>query len=428
MLGAENSMIDLSRQLLMALGVGFACACGATEPTPPNRADDLRAEFDPAPLGDTPYPTSNPPHSARIELGRLLFFDPILGGERDVACGTCHHPDFAFADARQFAAGVSGSGLGPNRTLSVSAISGDPIDVVPRNTPTILNTALVGDATGAPSASGAMFWDGRAEGLEGQVLVPIAARREMRGDAYSADVAVDSVLARLRGYSEYVSRFLMAFPEEAAGLTGPDEEIVDSSTLARALAAYERELVTGASPFDRYARGDDEALSDEQLDGFELFFTKGKCFVCHNGPMLSNFAFMVTGVPQEGPGQPTVPGDDLGRAEHTGNASDRYAFRVPSLRNAALTAPYMHDGVFETLEEVVGFYNDGARPRHEAVTEDLLEVALRVPLGLTDQEIAALVAFLESLTDPTEDLDQMLRTVPSSVPSGLTPVYGVRTP
>jgi cytochrome c peroxidase len=88
----------------------------------------------------------------------------------------------------------------------------------------------------------------------------------------------------------------------------------------------------------------------------------------------------------------------------------------------------MHDGVFETLEEVVGFYNDGARPRHEAVTEDLLEVALRVPLGLTDQEIAALVAFLESLTDPTEDLDQMLRTVPSSVPSGLTPVYGVRTP
>lgn len=410
--------------LCILLSVSLLVAC-ATGPSGPSRATELRERFNVRDLVDVPYPPDNPRNAVRIELGRLLFFDPILSGERDVACGTCHHPEFGFADGRQFAAGVSGRGLGPDRTVSVSAVTGDPVALVPRNSPTILNAALAGDATGTPSADGAMFWDGRAEGLEGQMLVPLASREEMRGDAYAADVAVDSVLARLRDIDDYVSRFLMAFPEETAALTGPDEDIVTASTLARAVAAYERELTTGNSAYDRFARGDDEVLSPEQLDGLEVFFTKGKCFVCHNGPMLSNFAFLVTGVPQDGPGKNTVPGDDLGRAEHTGREADRYAFRVPSLRNVAVTGPYMHDGVFATLEEVVGFYDDGARPRHPMVTEDRLEVALRVPLDLTDDEIAALVAFLESLTDPPEDLDPMLLTVPEAVPSGLEPVFGV---
>ena len=135
---------------------------------------------------------------------------------------------------------------------------------------------------------------------------------------------------------------------------------IDSSTYGRAIAAFERELVTRNSPYDRYVMGDDNALSAMQQRGLELFFTKAKCAVCHNGPLFSDFRFVVQGVPQEGTGKSLLPGDDFGREEHTKNPVDRYAFRTPALRNVELTPPYMHDGVFETLEEVVHFYNDGA--------------------------------------------------------------------
>lgn len=141
--------------------------------------------------------------------------------------------------------------------------------------------------------------------------------------------------------------------------------------------------------------------------------------------MFSNFEFRVTGVPQEGVGKEVIPGDDAGREEATGDATDRYAFRVPTLRNVGLTAPFMHDGVFQTLEQVVRFYNQGARPRHPEVSDSELDPALRQPLGLTDQEIRAVVAFLRSLNDPGNELSQLLVTVPDEVPSGLTPLVGL---
>ena len=142
--------------------------------------------------------------------------------------------------------------------------------------------------------------------------------------------------------------------------------------------------------------------------------------------MFSNFQFLVTGVPRVGPGKSVIPGDDTGREEHTGRLSDRYSFRVPSLRNVEFTAPYMHAGVFDTLEEVLRFYNDGATPRHDRVTDDMLEVILRLPLELSDEELTFLLEFLKSLTDSGSQLDPLLLTVPAAVPSGLTPVFGVK--
>ncbi|MFC1715851.1 cytochrome-c peroxidase [Candidatus Poribacteria bacterium] len=394
--------------------------------------EELIANFYLQSLGPTPYPHDNPPVQERIELGRLLFFDPILSGEKDVSCATCHHPDFAFADGRELPVGVSGVGLGPDRTISSSAITGIPITLTPRNAPTVFNTAFNADESGIPSHSGFQFWDGRVKGLEEQAKKPITSRVEMRGDAYpgtdeeAAAAAMDYVLERLRGIPEYVRLFRLAFPEEAAQVdAGISSSVIDPDTYSRAIAAYERELVTRNSPYDDYVNGNADALTGVQKDGLELFFTKGRCSNCHNGPMFSDFRFTVAGAPQEGPGKKIVPGDDTGLEEHTGNPTDRYAFRNPTLRNVELTAPYMHDGVFQTLEEVVEFYNEGCMPRHNAIANDMLDPALREPLGLTDEEMTAIVEFMRSLTDPGIALDPLLLTVPSEVPSTLTPVFGI---
>lgn len=403
------------------------CSDDTGDLTSPDGSETLRQRFDLATLGSIPYPEDNPPVQERIELGRLLFYDPILGGERDVSCGTCHHPDFAFGDARQFGAGVSGTDLGPARRLSSSSVTGESIHLEPRNSQTILNTAFNFAPGGErPSSDGLMFWDGRVTSLEVQATKPIESRVEMKGDKYSSEAAFDSVLNRLRAVPEYVDLFETAFPDAAAA--APDdrpEAVIDSSTYARAIAAFERELVGKNSAFDRYVRGDDDALTELQKQGLEIFFTTANCAECHGGPMFSNFEFRVTGVPQEGVGKSVIPGDDTGREEATRDFTDRYAFRVPSLRNVGLTAPYMHDGVFQTLEQVVRFYNQGARPRHPEVSREELDPAVREPLGLSDHEIRAVVAFLRSLNDPGNDLPELLVTVPDEVPSGLTPVVGL---
>lgn len=397
--------------------------------------DSQVALFGLKPLEAAPYPADNPRLPERIELGRLLFYDPILSGERDVSCGTCHHPQFAFADGRAHSAGVSGQGLGPSRVLSTSAITGQPIPVTARNSPTVFNAALAGSGSAAASTRGLLFWDGRAEGLEAQATRPLLSRVEMRGDAIPGDeaqarsAALDTVLARLRGTGAYRTLFESAFPAEAGEVSsGARTHLIDSSTLARALAAFERELVTGNSPYDRYVRGNRSALGETERQGLFLFHTKAKCADCHAGPSFSQYGLVVSGVPPFGPGASTRPGDDLGREEHSGNPAQRYAFRTPSLRNVELTAPYMHNGVFSTLEDVIRYYNDGARPRHPSVSDDMLPTVLRKPLGLTEQERYALEAFLKSLTDNGSNLDPELLEVPDQVPSGLPPVLGVKAP
>lgn len=404
-------------------------ACGEDEDTGTLDDMDPRVRFGLDTLGPIPYPFDNGYNEKRVELGRLLFFDPILSGEKDTACGTCHHPDLGFADGRQFGAGTSGVGLGPDRTVSHSSVSGREIELEPRNSPTIFNTAFNQDEFGDPSWMGFMFADGRVRGLEDQAKGPIASRVEMRGDAYgedeefAQDQSLSNVLGRLRDIPEYRRLFDEAFAENADAY--PGITIINPSTYGRAIAAYERELVTRNTAYDRYVEGDDNALTPSQLRGLELFYTKAKCGICHSGPMFSDFQFVVQGVPQEGEGKDIVVGDDLGREEHTLDPADRYAFRTPTLRNIDLTAPYMHDGVFGTLRAVVEFYNEGAQPRHPGVTDDMLDVDLKAPLGLTGAEIDDVIAFMQALTDPGTLLDPMLLTVPTTVPSGLEPLFGV---
>ena len=435
--GAGRELAVFRWMMSMALLGGLVVAfLGCSEDddddssTGPVVEEDLRETYNLQTLPRIPYPADNEPRQERIALGRLLFYDPIISGEKDVSCGTCHHPAFAFADRRQFGAGVSGKGLGPERILSVSALSGLAISLEPRNTPTIFNTACNIDIDGNISSDGLQFWDGRARSLENQARLPVTSRVEMRGDLFfgipneeAADLAMDTVVARLRAIPEYVQRFRDAFPEEAASTVGA--EVIDRLTYGKAVAAFERELVTNNSPYDRFVNGDDDALTAVQKEGLELFFTKARCNDCHSGPMFTDFQFVVQGVPQEGVGKEVIPGDDTGLEEFTLLREDRYKFRTPTLRNVELTPPFMHDGVFETLEQVVAFYNDGAQPRHPEVTTEMLHPSLREPLGLTDAEQDALVAFMKALTDPGTALDPFLLTVPERVPSGLLPVFGL---
>ena len=425
-----------ARLLPVVLGVMLLGVVGCSENDDNNVVTSpisARERFDLQPLGPIPYPANNPPMQERISLGRFLFYDPLLGGERDASCATCHHPEFAFGDLRQFPVGVAGTmGLGPDRIRGNSSYSNEPVGFTPRNSPTVFNTAFNADETGEPTHNGFFFWDGRVKSLEVQATKPITSRVEMRGDAYpgtdaeAADNALDSVLARLRDVPEYIERFAVAFPEEnEEWLHNQREHVIDSSTYGRAMAAFERELVTRNSRYDHYVAGDDNALTSAELRGLELFFTKAKCAECHSGPMFSDFKFVVNGVPQEGPGKAVIPGDDCGREEHTMNAADRYMFRTPTLRNVELTPPYMHDGVFENLEQVMDFYNQAAFPRHPEVADNELPDEVRTPLNLTTQEMQDIIAFMKTLTDPGTALSPMLMTVPDRVPSGLVPVLGL---
>lgn len=377
-------------------------------------AEDLRARAIAAGLApmpsEPPFPVENPHDANRVELGHLLFFDPIMSGPQDVACSTCHLPSFAFGDGRQFPSGAGATGLGPERTLP----DPPPLREMPRNSPTVMNVGLFGRMGPAASTTAAMFWGANAFGLEDQVLGPIAADNELRGLAYSKVDARDSVLARLRAIPEYVQLFTAAYPAISAGTP---EEIVTTTTLRRAIAAYLRELTTPHAPFDDFLAGDDAALTDAQKAGLDLFIGKAGCVACHSGPLLSDFTPHVIGTPQAGLGRDTTPGDDLGWGEHGGTP---YSFRTPQLRQVALTAPYFHAGTEPTLEDVVRFKNLGASG-YSRVSQSMLDPAVH-PLGLSDDEIAQIVAFLNSLTDSVTTRSPPF-LAPARVPSGL-PVPG----
>jgi len=361
-------------------------------------------------LGAAGGPAERPGPISMEELGRLLFWDPVLSGARDVACATCHHPDLAYTDGRQISLGTGAVGLGPARV----DVSEGRIPVVRRNSPTIVNTAFNGldrqrrrgpdrpplsvDQSRAP-----MFWDSRVRSLERQALEPLQALEEMRGTAYSADVAVDSVVARLRAVPEYVVLFEGAF----AGASP-----ISATQLAQALAAFQRSLIAMDSPFDRFRAGDSTALTEQQLRGQEEFDDAG-CDRCHEGVMFSDFDQHAEGVPEH----PLVAEPDTG--------DGRFRFRTPSLRNVALTAPYMHNGMLATLEDVLVFYDEGRSRNPNVADRRRRDEERRVPSvdrqfrgvdDMSDREMRDIIAFLEALTDPSFD-----RTVPVQVPSGLPP-------
>jgi cytochrome c peroxidase len=309
-----------------------------------------------------PVPESNPLTPEKIALGRRLFHDRRLSRDGSLSCASCHDPRRAFTDGRVVAIGVGGA---RGR----------------RNVPAIVNRAW----------GASFFWDGRAATLEQQALEPILNPRELA----SSSAAVVA-LARSRPYR---ADFRAAF--------GADPEL---EQVARALASYVRTIVSGEAPYDRYMAGDRAALSEAARYGFALFTGKAGCSSCHTGPTFTDEQFHNTGVAWRGPstastnsrqavartsGQEAGP-RDLGRASVTGAYDDRGAFKTPTLRELTRTAPYMHDGSFATLDEVIEFYDRGGAQNPG------LDVKLR-PLHLTPADRKNLLAFLQSLTGRVRD-------------------------
>jgi cytochrome c peroxidase len=345
-----------------------------------------------------PAPADNPTTPERVALGRLLFWDPILSGSKDVACATCHHPDFGYSDGLDLSIGANGVGLGVARVFA----PGHPTRPVKRNSQSVLNVAFNGltSADDSRPAVAPMFWDLRVRSLESQALEPLKALEEMRGGAYPDDRAVQMVIERLTAVSEYRQLFARAF-----GGSNP----VTADNLGRALAAFQRTLVAANTPFDRYMRGDTAAMSTEQVRGMERFRSAG-CIKCHSGPMFSDFKAHVLAVPDNA----KLPASDSG-------VNKTYGFRTPSLRNLSVTAPYMHNGVFASLPEVINFYQRinrgggrrGGRGVNLQVSRDQIDPLAR-QLNMRGRGQRDLIAFLRALDDPGFD-----RAIPDRVPSGL---------
>jgi cytochrome c peroxidase len=336
-------------------------------------------------------PPDNPPSADKAALGKLLFWDPILSGSKDVACASCHHPRFGYAENRDLSIGVNGVGLGEERRFA----SPNAIPLVKRNSQTLLNVAFNGiDGAGQyDPATAPMFWDMRVRSLETQALEPIKAFEEMRGPAYGDNNAVDAVIARLNAVPEYRALFGRAFGGENA---------VSAGNLGKALATFERTLLANNSPFDRYMRGDRNAMTSVQIQGMQRFESTG-CANCHSGPMFSDYKPHVLGVPDNG----KLPESDRGIKDTP------YAFRTASLRNLGFTAPYMHSGAFQTLGEVIRFYR--RPPRNPNVGRQEVDPLVR-QLRRPGRAAEDLVEFLKALNDDSFD-----RSIPSRVPSGLSP-------
>lgn len=286
-----------------------------------------------------PLPEDNPLTPEKVALGRRLFFDPILSRDYTLSCASCHDPRRTFTDGRAIAIGVSG-----RRGT--------------RNAPALLNRGY----------GAAQFWDSRAASLEEQALQPIQNPKEF-------DMTLEEVIARLNHDSEYPALFQAAFGRE-----------VNAQDLARALASYVRTILSGDAPVDRYLNGERDALSTQSQQGLRLFRGKANCTACHLGPTFSDEQFHNTGIAWR-------DGEwlDPGRFAVTGKEEERGAFKTPTLREVARTAPYMHAGSLATLEEVIEFYNRGGN------ANPYLDPELR-SLRLTAEEKQALLAFLQSLT------------------------------
>lgn len=310
-------------------------AVDARMPEPPTTSVWMNEFRRPA---GVPAPTVNPQTPHKVELGARLFRDVRLSGNGTISCATCHDPKLGFAD------GIRKSAAGTTRRA------------LRRHTPTLWNLAWVP----------ALFWDGRSGSLEEQVWGPITHPDEMA----SAPEVVTRALAKDK---DYLGLTRLAFPGETQ---------LTPELIAQALAAYERTLVSPPTRFDAWIAGDPTALSDEQQHGFALFVGKAGCVTCHSG-----FAFTDHGFHDIG-----LPSDDMGRGEVTGIDRVRHAFKTPTLRELSWTAPYMHDGSMDTLEDVIRHYESGGTVRASRSPD------MPKALSLTDTERAALIVFLESLS------------------------------
>jgi cytochrome c peroxidase len=330
-------------------------------------------------------PADNPTTPEKVELGKLLFFDPILSDDNTLSCAHCHHPHLGFSDGLPRSRGRGGKGAGRERTGGIE---------LTRGAPSLWNTVY----------NHRQFWDGRAAHLEEQARMVITTPEEVNADPAE-------LVRELKAIPEYRALFDKAFG-------GKDGEAITFKNITYAIAAFQRTLVSFNSRFDRYAAGDGSALSPQEKRGLKLFLSpKTRCNECHGIPTFANRDFKVIGVPdpKDGPADVAKPEAERGRG-----GGPNGAFKIPTLRNIALTAPYMHNGAFETLEEVLDFYSGGGG-RGLGLDVPLQDDKIR-KFALTPQEKADLIAFLLALTD-----ESALPEIPKRVPSGL-PVVQPQVP
>jgi cytochrome c peroxidase len=449
---------------LVSLSAGLACGPQKpengddgeehTDIDPENADEFLRAKIDEQ--GIEPLAPAKDHPDAKVELGRALFFDRILSGNKDTSCASCHHPSKMTSDELPLGAGTKARIEGDERFI------GDDREWIPRNATDLYNRGHEDWDT--------MFWDNRIrttdgghiltpagsrlpDGLDGllaaQAMFPVLSRDEMRGDRGDLDVngepnelaaTVDSLLNRI--WTQLMDR-LLAIPEYrqmfAAAYPDTDEGALGFQHAANALAAFQEEAFTFTdSPWDRYVAGEEDALSEKQKRGAVLFYGKADCADCHTGTLMTDQQAYNLCVPQFGPGKDPDKPLDLGWGRVINDPKKRFAFRTPSLRNVALTAPYMHNGAYDSLEETIRHHLNADQMLHE-YTGDNLRPDLREELHddeedleqilatadpaidsapkLSDEEIDDLVAFMGALTAP--GADDLEGVTPDSVPSGL---------
>jgi cytochrome c peroxidase len=293
-------------------------------------------------LPPMPHPADNKPTKARLALGKALYFDPRLSGDGNMSCATCHSPSLGWSDGLPTALGVKSMVLG-------------------RASPTIFNTGY----------NSIQMWDGRKKSLEDQAMGPMEANVEMNMD-------IGKLFTWLNGMEGYKKMFAKAYPGEP----------IDATTVSKAIANFERTAVSKNSPFDRWVKGDANALTAQQVDGFKLFTTKANCIACHSGPNFTDNGFHNLGLAAFGKPEP-----DMGRYAHKPVNAMKGAFKTPTVREAGRTGPYFHDGSATTLMDVVDFYDKGG------IVKTNISPNMK-PLELTQPEKEALVAFMQGLSSP----------------------------
>jgi len=433
-------MLKMSVVLWLIAGA----ACGQTLPNPVSDADYLTVT------------------RAEAELGQLLFYDPILSGNRNIACATCHHPAHGTADGIALAIGEGGIGLGPAR---YSDPAHPPDQRIPRNAPALFNlgarefTALFHDGRlevqsgGIRTPLGDDMVAGFSSVLAAQTMFPVLSRDEMAGSYRDNDVGQavrQGLITGPGGAWDLISQRVAAIPayQDMFSTVYPDRTEIAFTDISNAIAAFMAyEWRSDTAPFDAMLRRE-AALSVDAANGMTLFYGEAGCAACHAGPFLTDHLFHAMGVAQIGPGKAATfetHTRDQGRFRVTGRDEDRFAFRTPSLRNVALTGPYGHAGAEPNLTRFIADHADPVRalegfdkrrvllpPLAGARDFDLMQdpgevaaIAASVrfkPVVLNADEIAQITAFLHSLTDPQAVLGRL--GIPDQVPSGL-PVAGV---
>jgi cytochrome c peroxidase len=420
----------------------------------------------PSAVSDADYYDAGAPPADKVQLGKFLYWDKVLSGNRNIACATCHHSLTDTGDGLSLPIGEGGSGLGVTRDTGRGA---DAVhERVPRNAPPVWNlgatsmtfmfhdgrvTADINQPSGFQSPAGADLPGGLDTVLAVQAMFPVTAATEMGGQpgenpigdaAHAGNLAGpggvwEQLANRLQGIPEYVDLFIAAYDDVSRAV---DITFVHA---ANAIAAYEATAFRAdASPFDAYLRGDERALSPSAKRGMQLFYGEAGCAECHSGKFQTDMAFHTIAMPQIGTGKGNGLNnhDDFGRENVTGDINDRYRFRTPPLRNVALTGPWGHDGAYNTLRGVVEHHLDAVKAlddydtsqavlpsradldatdfevHNDFVSRASLAAASEIyPVDLNNKKLDDLIAFLHALTDvSTADLRY---ATPTRVPSGL---------